>query len=413
MMNVEHTLPVVLALIPLVLGMVWKVSRISSMTLQSIGLMTIVALGGGLVYLKSAFEIDPSILFVAAAVLLSGFCVILGHGDTKQSSILCASIMIVLGLVLGVLLNQGLVSRIFLSGFLGYIGVSLNRQHHRSIRTTIILLQIVTAIILSLGSLFGGQTLITVSSLFLAVTFLPLAPFHLPFMGTVGGEKGTPSSFWIVVWLAIGLAELQKIHSSLTVEMLFLLHLLALVGAVYASLTCLGQQQWNLFVASATVAHVALIWGLLDVFPDFPGWGISFGIAVAFVMSGLCIAFSCVRQRYAWHTIGKLPGLASSMPRFGTVMILLVSFAMFLPLFPTFSGLRAMPTVVTQHREIGMMLFTFPVVWLAGGWYFSQMLHQTAFGTARANVSYTDLRIAEIVAVSILLLGATYSGVVY
>jgi hypothetical protein len=72
-----------------------------------------------------------------------------------------------------------------------------------------------------------------------------------------------------------------------------------------------------------------------------------------------------------------------------------------------------MPTVVTQHREIGMMLFTFPVVWLAGGWYFSQMLHQTAFGTARANVSYTDLRIAEIVAVSILLLGATYSGVVY
>lgn len=412
-MNLEQTLPVILALIPLVLGMVWKVSRMSSITFQFIGLMTIGVLGGVLVYMRSAFETDSSIMFLAGAVLLSGFCVILGHGESTHSSILCASIMIVLGLGLGVLLNQGLVSRIFLSGFLVYIAVSLNRQNHRSIQTTIIFLQIVTAIILSLGSVFGGQNLFAFSSLFLAVTFLPLAPFHLPFMGTVGGAKGTLSSFWIVVWLAIGLAELQMIQSSLTAGMLFPIHLLALGSAVYASLTCLGQQQCNQFVASATVAHVALIWGLLDVFPSFSRWGIPFGIAVAFVMSGLCIAFSFVRQRYGWQTFGKLPGLASPMPRFGTVMILLVSFAMFLPLLPTFSGLMAMPTVVTQDRGIIMILCTFLVVWLAGGWYFSQMLHQTAFGTARANVLYTDLRIAEFVAVSALLLGATYSGVVH
>ena len=73
----------------------------------------------------------------------------------------------------------------------------------------------------------------------------------------------------------------------------------------------------------------------------------------------------------------------------------------------------AAPTVVTQDRGIVMMLVTFLVVWLAGGWYFSQMLHQTAFGTARADVPYTDLRILEIVAVSVLLIGATYSGLVH
>ncbi len=94
-------------------------------------------------------------------------------------------------------------------------------------------------------------------------------------------------------------------------------------------------------------------------------------------------------------------------------MIFLVSFAMFLPVLATFSGLMTMPTVVTQDRGIVMMLVTFLVVWLAGGWYFSQMLHQTAFGTARADVPYTDLRIAEIVAVSALLFSATYSGVFY
>jgi hypothetical protein len=413
MMNVERTLPVILALIPLILGIVGKVTRTSFLAFQSLGLITIGVLGGGLVYMQSALEIDPSSMFLSGAVFFSGFCVILGQGDTKHSSTHCASIMIVLGLSLGVLLNQGLISRIFLSGLLGYAAVSLNREKHRSFRATITLLHIVVAIILSLGSAFGGQTLHTYSSLFLAVTFLPLAPFHFPFLSTVGAAKGALSSFWIVVWLTIGFGELHMIQSALTAEMLIPIHLLALISAVYASLICLGQQHCNQFIASATVAHVALIWGLLDVFPSFPRWGIPFGMAVAFVMSGLCIAFSFVRHRYGWQIFGKLPGLASPMPRFGTVLILLVSFAMFLPLFPTFSGLLSMPTVVTQDRGIVMMLVTFLVVWLAGGWYFSQMLHQTAFGTARADAPYTDLRIAEIVAVSALLLSATYSGVFY
>ena len=86
---------------------------------------------------------------------------------------------------------------------------------------------------------------------------------------------------------------------------------------------------------------------------------------------------------------------------------------MFLPVMAMFSGLMTMPTIVAQDRGIVMMLVTFLMVWLAGGWYFSQMLHQTAFGTARTDVPYTDLRIAEIVAVSALLLSATYSGVFY
>ena len=412
-MNLEHTLPVILALIPLVLGMVRKVTRISFLAFRSIGLITIGVLGGGFIYMQSAFEIDPSLMFLAFAVLVAGFCAILGQAETKHSSILCASFMIVLGFGLGVLLNQGLVSRIFLSGLLGYAAVSLFQAKHPSLRTTMTLLHIVVAIILALGSSFVGQTLQILTSLFLAMTFLPLAPLHLPFVGTVGSAKGTLSSFWIVVWLTIGLAELHLIHASLTTEMLFTLHLLALVSALYASLTCLGQQQWKIFVASATVAHVALIWGLLDVFPSFSMWGISFGLAVAFVMSGLCIAYSFVQHRYGWQIFGNLPGLASPMPRFGTVMIFLVSFAMFLPLLTTFSGLMTMPTDATQDRGMVMMLFTFVVVWLMGGWYFPQMLHQTAFGTARADVPYTDLQIPEITAVSVLLLGAAYSGLIH
>jgi hypothetical protein len=412
-MNFTNTFPVILALIPLALGVAWKFSNGSSAALKPIGLTTIGALAGGLVYMQSTLETEPSILFLASAILLSGFCVILSQEDKQQTSTIYAPIMIVLGLGLGVLLNQAIVSRIFLGGLLGYIATSQNREQHNSFLTKIIFLHISLAILFSLGSVFTGDTLQMFASLFLAVTFLPLAPFHLPFVGTIKDAKETLSSFWIVVWLIIGLAELNSLSSLLSSEMLFNLSLLALASAIYASLASLGQKFNSLFVASATVAHVALVWGLLEVFPSFQKWGIPFGITLAFVMGGISLAFSFVRQRYGWRTIGILPGLASPMPRFGIVMVLLVGFALLLPLIPTFSGLMVMPTIIIHDVEIVLISFLILVVWLGGGWYFLQMLHQTAFGEARSDVPYFDLRLSEFFAVSVLLLGAAYSGVIY
>lgn len=409
-MDNQQTLPIILAFVPLVLGIIWKFLYISFSNLKSIGLTTIVVLGMVLVF---TVETDPSVNFLAFAVLLASFCVMFSQEDSQHASVICSSSIIILGLGLGILLNQGLVSRIFLSGLLGYAAFSIIGEKQRSFRTTLILIHFIISIILSLSSALGGETLQMFAGLFLAVTFLPLAPFHLPFVGTIEKAKGTLSSFWIVVWLAIGLAELNMIYSSLTTEMLFAISLLALVSAFYASLAALGQKQSNLFVSSATVAHMSLLWGLLNVFPSFPKWGIAFGVAVAFVMGGICLAFSFVRQRYGWQIIGKLPGLASPMPRFGVAMVLLVSFALFLPMFPTFTGLTIMPTIETVDIKFIKIFLIFIAVWLGGGWYFLQMLHQTAFGTARIEVAYTDLRITEFIAVAVLLLGAIYSGILY
>jgi len=389
------------------------VTRIPFSTLQPIGLMTIGLEAVVLVYMGSTFEVDISMLFLTAAVLLSGFCVILGHPRVKLSSPVLASTMIILGLSLGVLLSNPPLNRIFLIGILGYVAVSFVRVKRRSLRTAIILLHLAVAIIFSLGFVIDGQTLSLLGGLFLAVTFLPLVPFHLPFVAMVGAAKGSLSSFWLVAWLTLGLAELHRLQTSLPQEILLALHLLAVGSAVYASLMCLGQKLFRLFVAYATVAHLALVWGLFQVFSNFSHWGIPFGVAVAFLMSALCIAFSFVRHRYGWHALGTFSGLASPMPRLGHVMIILTSLGMVLPLFPTFSGLMTMPTIANQDVSSVMMLFTFLTVWLGGGWYFSQMLHQTTFGRARSDVSYTDLRIAEIIAVAFLILGATYSGVIY
>ena len=408
-----NNLPFVLSLIPIILGTIWKFSNGSSTIRKSLGLTVIGALAGGLIYIRLAIEAEPSILFLASAVLLSGFCSLLSQEDSQHGFSIYASIMIVLGFGLGSLLNEAIMGRIFLCGLLGYIANSLNQAQQKTFRTKIILLHIVFAITFSLSSVFMGETSQMLAGLFLALTFLPLAPFHLPFVRTIKDAKGTLSSFWIVVWLMIGLGELKTIYSFLTAEILFVLSLLAILSAIYASLASLGQKINSLFVASATLAHSALIWGLLQVFTNFPKWGIPFGITLALVMGGISLSFAFVQNRYGWKTIGNLPGLLSTMPRLGVAMVLFVSFALFLPLFPAYLGLGVMPTIETQDLGVVMISLLFSVVWLGGSWYFINMLHQTAFGEARTDVPYFDLGPKEVFSISVLLLAAAYSGIIF
>ena len=409
-MENQNLLLVSLVLAPIIIGVMVRVANFSFSSLKFISLATTSILG-----LTLAFSVNqnPSIKFLVLAVLLMGFCVMICQKKLQQIPNFYSSCMVTIGLTLGALLGQELSNRLFLCALLGFMAFSIVQQKKTSPRKTFTLIHFAIASILPLGSILGGESLKELSRLFLAMTFLPLVPFHLPFSGVVDNGKGALSSLWVVVWLALGLAELNIIYSSLSKGILISIGLLAMITAFYASLAALGQKKANPFIAAATVAYVSIIWGLLNVFPNFPKWGIAFGVAVAFVLGGISLAFSFVKARYGWQTIGKLPGLADPMPRFGTIMVLLVSFALFLPMIPTFTGLIVMPTIETLDVKFIQIFFIFFAVWLGGGWFLLQMLHQTAFGSARENVPYSDLCITEYTAVMILLLGAGYSGLLY
>ena len=409
-MGNQNLLLISLALAPIIIGVMGRVANFSFSSLKFISLATTSILG-----LTLAFSVNqnPSIKFLVLAVLLMGFCVMICQKKLQQTPEFYSSCMVTIGLTLGALLGQELSNRLFLCALLGFMAFSIVQQKKTSPRKTFTLIHFAIASILPLGSILGGESLKELSRLFLAMTFLPLVPFHLPFSGVVDNGKGALSSLWVVVWLALGLAELNIIYSSLSKGILISIGLLAMITAFYASLAALGQKKANPFIAAATVAYVSIIWGLLNVFPNFPKWGIAFGVAVAFVLGGISLAFSFVKARYGWQTIGKLPGLADPMPRFGTLMVLLVSFALFLPMIPTFTGLIVMPTIETLDVKFIQIFFIFFAVWLGGGWFLLQMLHQTAFGSARENVPYCDLCITEYSAVMILLLGAGYSGLLY
>jgi hypothetical protein len=101
------------------------------------------------------------------------------------------------------------------------------------------------------------------------------------------------------------------------------------------------------------------------------------------------------------------------MPRLGVLMIILISIAVALPMIPILTGLTTMPT--TDNQDVSLVIISFIIlsVWMLGSWYFSHLLHQTAFGRARPDIPYVDLNIGEICALSLLIAAASYSGLFY
>ncbi len=357
-------------------------------------------------------NIDPTSL-LAFAIILSATCAILAQHHSKHSTTASVEILAVSGLGLGALLTPLPINKYFLVGVLGYASYSLFKSHCTGTLKTISLAQVILAILLTLVSIFTENELAMFIGLFLAVTLVPLFPFHMPFAFLVGSAPGTVSGLWTTVFLALGLAELSKLQTFLVEGLPAVTSLLALGSALYCSFKCLGQSQIRPLLTYATIAQISMLWGLTAVFSTFPQWGIPFGITIALVMTGLLVTYHCVQQRFGTHAIGTLPGLASPMPRLGAMLIILISIAMMLPIIPILTGLTTMPTA--NHQTVSLLIISLIIlsVWMLGSWYFAHLLHQTAFGKARPDIPYLDLKTAEICSLALLIVAASYSGLFY
>ena len=403
-----HSLTLLAALIPVVLGLLGQLFRMSHSIFRRLALMCIGGEVGAILYIGATFDTDPSLLYLSAAIILSAFCAVVGQ---QGSSPVLDAPLVVLGLSLAALLGPTPINRYFLIGLLGYAALSLFRSNLPAARRTISLVQLALAILLVWISALMGDALYAPAGLFLAVTLVPLPPFHLPFASLVGSARGILSGLWAMAFLSLGLVEIHNLQTFIPkeTEIHVAISLLALLGGLYASLKCLGQNQIRPLLTYATIVQVALLWGLTTVFSSFSEWGIPFGITIGLVMNGLFVAYAFVQQRYGPHNIGNLPGLALPMPRLGTLVGLLISIAVLLPIIPIFAGLTTMPATQTQEALLLIVLLLFLGVWMFGSWHFSHLLHQTLFGKARADIPYTDLRVAESCSLALIIFGASLS----
>ena len=407
----EVSITLLAALIPLSLWLLNRTCRVSHSIFQFAAILCIGWEAGTVFYMHAAFDIAPILIYLSAAVILSTFCAVLGQRGPKRPSTVLDVPLVVLGLSLAALLGPSPIDRYFLIGTLGYAAFSLFRSNLPATRRTISLVQLAFAILFVWISSLTGDAVYAPAGLFLAVTLVPLPPFHVPFASLVGSARGVLSGLWAMAFLSLGLAEIHNLQPLIPQEtaMHVAVSLLALLGGLYASLKCLGQNRIRPFLTYATIVQVTLLWGLTTVFSSFSEWGIPFGITIGLVMNGLFVAYAFVQQRYGPHNVGNLPGLASSMPRLGTLVGLLISIAVLLPIIPIFAGLTTMPATQTQESLLVIVLFLFVGVWMFGSWHFSHLLHHTLFGKARADIPYTDLRFAEICSLGLIIVGASLS----
>lgn len=407
----EFSLTLLAALIPLVLWLLNRTGRIAQSTFQVLAILCIGWEAGTILYMYTIFETARFALYLSAAVIFSTFCVLLGQWDSKHSSTVLDVPLVVLGLCLAALLGPAPINRFFLIGLLGYAAFSLYRTNLSATRKTVSLTQSALAILLIGVSFRAEDSLYGAAGLFLAVTLLPLPPFHVLFASLVASARGTLAGVWAMAFLSLGLAEIHNLQTVIPMEteMHVAIALLALLGGLYASLKCLGQNRVHVLLTYATIVQVTLLWGLTTIFSTFSEWGIPFGITIGLVINGLFVAYAFVQQRYGPHTIGNLPGLASPMPRLGTLVSLLISIAVLLPIIPLFGGITTMPATGNQGGLLGIISLLFIGVWMFGSWHFSHVLHHTLFGRARSDIPYTDLKVAEICSLVLIIFGASVS----
>jgi hypothetical protein len=164
-------------------------------------------------------------------------------------------------------------------------------------------------------------------------------------------------------------------------------------------------------LAYATIALLALLWGLVDEFPHIAAWGIPFGIAVALLMNAMLLSFAFFHERYGAQNLATLQGLGSGLPRFRGIFTLLISLIMLLPVLPVIGGLTTIPPDTPETYgllPVWMLLLT---VWLSVSWIFTTMLHQGAFGKPRMDVPHRDLSPYEIGTLVLLMGTASVCGI--
>lgn len=407
----EFSITLLAVLVPLALWLLNRTSRVPYSIFQVLAVLCIGWEAGTILYMHAAFETTPIVIYLSATVIFSTFCVVVGQWDSKRSSTVLDAPLVVLGLSLAALLGPAPVNRYGLIGLLGYAAFSLSRSNLSATRRAIGLAQSALAVALVCVTIWSGDSLYGPAGLFLAVTLVPLPPFHVLFASLVGSARGILSGVWTVAFLSLGLAEIHNLQTVIPMEtdIHVAIGFLALLGTLYAALKCLGQNQIHELLTYATIVQVALLWGLTTIFSSFSEWGIPFGITIGLVMNGLFVAYAFVRQRYGSHAIGNLPGLASPMPRLGTLVSLLISIAVLLPIIPLFGGITTMPATENQGGSFVIISLLFLGAWMFGSWHFSHLLHHTLFGKARSDVPYTDLKVAEICSLVLIIFGVSVS----
>ena len=238
---------------------------------------------------------------------------------------------------------------------------------------------------------------------------LPLFPLHGVYVAALTRAPAHLAVVVAVLLPSFGLYGLSNLVPKLSVESLSFVSVLAVFGSLYGSLKALAAVRGPQLLAYAGMAFFSALWWHFAGDGTMSIQAVAYGIAAILIIAALLFAWHRAERSCGDLTLDRMHGLARPMPRFATMVSLLVMAAAGLPPFGLFSTLVAM--LLARVDAVSWDLIAILISWFFASWYLFRMMQRLLFGPSRSDFHYQDLRPGELaglafLAVILLLLGA-------
>ena len=403
--------PLLLAAVPIIgaiLGLiVWSQPdklRTWSVIVAGLSLLAVIGMSGHIT------ETTEGQLFLYLIPLAAGISLLGGpvHLQNRLSWVLT---LLFLGLGLGILTSQQVVSQIALVVLFGLITFLLYWHHNPFWPRSWWGIGVY-----GLGALCAGLAAIAsppvsaLASLLACAILLPLVPFHQGYVSALTRLPGSLPPFIVLLLPAIGFHSLAAIIPMVPDVAVSTMTILALVGALYGSVKALAQSRIRMLLAYGSLSFFSILWWFVAVSRTVMPQAVVFLAAVALVTSGLLMSWQVVRTRYGDDVDPQaISGLFRKMPQFAVLFSLLALAAMGLPPFGVFAGFIGMLLAASLTSSVALLIMM--VAWLAASWYILDMVQRLLFGRERSDLRYEDLRRPEFASLLIVVLIVIALGV--
>ncbi len=401
-----------LAALPILGGLLglafWSMPRASKVW----ALALLAATGLMLGTYAGSLSAEPWTVTLMALLVLTAFLTALGQVPRNEAPPVLSVTLILLGLGMAVLTSQGGARAACLAGIFAVVGLAVFYYGASALERRWEALAIYGLGIVCLGlSVVTTGTLTSALLLVATMIAVPLFPLHGALVASLCTLPGSLPAFLVVLLPSLGFSWVAVNVSGLPGWPTQLLIVLAVLGPVYAALKAVVQFRVGHLLAYAAVTQMALLWWAAAMSRAASPPMVVYFSALALVMSGLFLGGHHLHARFGHLDMDKLGGLARSMPRFATVLVLLVTAAAGLPFFAVFSAFLEimLHDSITFHWSAPVILLT----WVMASWYYPVLIQGVLFGRPAAPArGHRDLGLMEALPLIVMVLVLAIAGLV-
>jgi NADH-quinone oxidoreductase subunit M len=180
------------------------------------------------------------------------------------------------------------------------------------------------------------------------------------------------------------------------------LGVLALMGAIYASIRAVANNSASHVIAHAALAFYSILWWHIANAGAITSEAVIYTGAVVLVTGGMLLAWDRLRIRFGSLPLNRIGGLVRPMPMFGLCLALVVMAGVGLPPFGLVFGFLGLLLKSSSGISVGLAIVL--LTWFGASWYLFKLMQRLLFGPHRADLRYDDLRPAEMAPFAVILM---------